>query len=763
MAALAFLAGILLVQKLPTIMSLWTVLWLLPTLLLSWRRPQLFFLPVFVAGLVYATAYAGYILEQQVPDALQGKDIQVQGKIIDIPKRSNKSTRFLFEVDNATYQQQKVTIPSRIMLRFYYNKRRQNRSFQAGQHWQFTVRLKRPHGFQNPGGFDYEAYLFRNAIRATGYVRPQPVPRYLDAETSDWSLARFRQQLGNQIWQQTKNKSLAGMMIALANGNRDRLTDEQWTRMRQTGTSHLVAISGLHVGLVAGFVFLLIRRLWCYSSVLTDLWPAQKAAALFAIAVAAVYAAMAGFSVPTQRALIMLTVVMGAIIIQQRMLFSKLLAMALVLVLLRDPMASIDIGFWLSFSAVTFIAYAAQQSRVRDGRVFGLLRIQWAIFVGLLPLMLLFFQSASVISPVANLIAVPVFGFVVVPLVLTGCVALFIFPHWQQNIFFDWAAGSIELIWELLDKMITYGPKTLYLPEPLGWMIVCAFVGALMLLAPGGWPGRWLGVIWIAPLFVIKPMAPKPAEVWLTLLDVGQGLAVVVRTHKHTLVFDTGPRFNQQFDTGKAVVLPYLYSQGIGHINRLVISHGDNDHIGGARSILSEIPADDIITSVKDRIPGSFLCQAGQHWQWDLVNFQVIHPDFDPPESDNNSSCVLRISSVYGSILLPGDIEAQAEQRLLESSTIVLESDVMVAPHHGSKTSSTDAFLDAVNPDVVLIPAGYRNRYRHPHVSITQRYRRHGIRTYGSAESGAVTVRLSAQGMAISEFRKQNRRYWFNF
>ena len=270
-----------------------------------------------------------------------------------------------------------------------------------------------------------------------------------------------------------------------------------------------------------------------------------------------------------------------------------------------------------------------------------------------------------------------------------------------------------------------------------------------------------MGLIWIAPLFVIKPAGPAQGEVWLTMLDVGQGLAVVVRTREHTLVYDTGPKFNHRFDTGRAVVAPFLRAQGVGSIDQLLISHGDNDHIGGARSLMVEIPVNEIISSVPDRLPGATNCYNGQNRVWDQVSFRILHPDKGKFTAGNNASCVLLIASKYGSVLLSGDIEAMAEQYLIENYPDDLTVRILVAPHHGSKTSSTRKFLETVQPEVALFSTGYRNRYRHPHPGVTERYHRLGIRTYVSPATGAVEIRLTADGMAISTYRTDNKRYWF--
>lgn len=761
--ALAFLAGILLVQHAPVLMPLWAACFLVPVVMLVWFRPQYLPLAVLVFGYFWATWQAGVLLSQSVPSELEGRDVQVAGQILDIPVRIDRTTRFHFSVRDAVWQGQNVDLPQKVLLRFYHTRETDSLRFGSGENWKFTVRLKRPHGFQNPGGFDYEATLFRQGVRATGYVRARPLPQRVASEgAAEFNLAGERQWLEDQIRQRIADQSLAGMIVALANGNRNYLSDDQWQRLRVTGTNHLVAISGLHIGLVAGLIYFLVRHLWSLSVRLTLLWPSQKAAAVAALLAAVVYSAMAGFSVPTQRALSMLAIVMLAVITQRHLGLSTLLASALIVVLLVDPLSAMEFGFWLSFCAVAVIAYALQDRKQKNG-LKQLAWVQWAVSVGLVPLMIVFFQTLSLTAPLANFIAVPLYSFLIVPLVLLGSLAIYVFPAWESNLLLNAAAWCIESCQWILDRIIEYGPSSWILPDPPLWAFICGVIGIFLLLAPRAWPGRWLGLIWISPLFLIEPARPGTDEVWLTLLDVGQGLAAVVRTRERTLVFDTGPRFSDRFDTGSAVVLPYLRSQGVKRIDELLVSHGDNDHIGGAKSVMAGIPVSRVRSSVPDRFEDATPCQAGQDWNWNGVRFSILHPrKGDSYASDNNGSCVLKVISRFGAVLLPGDIEADAEHILVSHYREKLGADVMVVPHHGSKTSSTIELLDAVKPDTVLIPSGYRNRYRHPHPSVEKRYQERGINMRTSPQSGAIEIRMTRQGRTISAYRVENRRYWFN-
>ncbi len=682
----------------------------------------------------------------------------IEGYIAEIPQKTERGVRFTFDVTDATRDEREVKIPNRILLNSYTRDRR----FGVGEHWRFVVRLKRPHGFQNPGGFDYEGYLFGNGIRATGYIRRAEQPGGLLRHSPVYAIDRLRQGLGNRIRQLLAQHELVGIVVALANGDRRGITDAQWNTLRRTGTNHLMAISGLHIGLVAGFVFFLTRWLWALSGTTVLRWPAPKVAAVAALVAALVYAALAGFSVPTQRAMIMLAVAMGAVLLQRRLPPTYLLAIALMLVLFHDPLSVMGAGFWLSFAAVAVIVlfiHGRTGARI-DWRRLGYL--QWGIALGLLPLMLVFFQQVSLVGPLANLVAVPVFGLLVVPLTLLGAVGLFFLPAALSGFIFQAALWPLALVWAMLEYLAGL-PYSLWVQHSPGyWALACGLIGTAMLLAPAGWPARWLGAVWLLPTFLLRPPAPATAEIWFTLLDVGQGLSAVVRTQTHTLVYDTGPRFSARFDTGRAVVVPYLRSQGIHRIDTLIISHGDNDHIGGAQSVLETLEVVRVLSSVPARLSNAHACRRGQRWRWDGVDFAILHPPAGSSLRGNNASCVLRVASPYGNVLLPGDIEAKAERELVAHERSQLNASVLVVPHQGSKTSSTEPFVEAVLPQLALFPVGYRNRFGHPHADVKQRYLIHGAQSYESPMHGAVEIRLRRGGIETSSYRERNRKYWFH-
>ena len=752
-AAIAFLGGILVVQQLAALPSLFSALALIPAVALAFWHPRWLVVVFFVAGFIWVGFRAELILHQRLVPELEGRDIVVEGVVAGLPQPTQYGTRFAFDVKQARLDGVPVFVPGRIRLSAGRDLRAQ-----AGDRWRLTVRLKRPHGLQNPGGFDYEAYLFRERLRATGYVRSEPLPARLGEGGGLYRIHRLRQQLGSRMRALMPENAYAGLIVALANGDQGGVTDEQWETLNRTGTLHLVAISGLHISLIAGLTFWLVRFLWALPGTPTLWLPAPLAGALGGFGAACVYAALAGFVIPTQRALIMLAVAMGAVLVRRRPAPSQTLAAALLVVLLYDPFAVMAPGFWLSFLAVAVIIYVVYAER--GGRTlwrkWG--QLQWAIAVGMLPLMLWLFQRTSLVAPAANLLAVPVFELAVVPVTLAGALGAGLGLDGLAAWLFQAGGALLGWLWRALAFLASFEYAQWVQHRPPAWTLLCGLLGAALLLAPRGWPARTIGGVWLLPIFLVHPAVPGPGEVWFTLLDVGQGLAAVVRTETRVLVYDTGARWSARADAGRSVVIPYLRTNGITRIDTLLVSHGDNDHAGGAASVVRALPVGRVLSGAPD-VAGE-PCRAGQRWRWDGVEFALLGPP-GPPGDSNDASCVLHVRGPYGAILLPGDIEATAEHSLVQRAGERLRADILIAPHHGSRTSSSAEFLDAVRPRHVAFPVGYRNRYRHPHALVVERYRTRGVQLHDSPSGGALEFRLRADGIDLSAYRARARRYWF--
>jgi competence protein ComEC len=747
-AVLFFLAGIVSVQHLNVLPNSAQLIFLgLMLAVLVWLR---FSRPAsFVAGFVWAVLFA-IQGPHSLEETLQGQELRLNGRVVDLPVVEADRTKFNFVVERPG-----AGIPDKLRLSWYYPQR----AVKAGQYWQLTVKLKQAHGRFNPGTFDYEFWLFSQGVGATGYVRNKPEPRLIDDQSIPVELSVWRQSIAERLQQILGTKRYQGLITALTMGDRSKLSQEAWEVLRKTGTVHLVAISGLHVGLVAGLVYLLTFRGWSYVGSLS-ISPA-KISVILALFTAIFYAALAGFALPTRRALIMIVVVFSALYLQRNVTSLHTLGLALLAILILDPLAVSSASFWLSFAAVLLILYSLSSRLERVGYWRSAIKIHWVTALGLAPLVMLYFQQVSLIAPLANLIAVPIISLLVVPIALLATLFLLALPELSSWLFsiVDWI---VHYLWILLTVLSELGFVALNTIQPPVYAVCLAFVGILLILAPKGIPARYLGVLLCLP--VVFPILDKPptGEFRLTLLDVGQGLASIVETNEHVLVFDTGAKYSDQFDMGSAVVIPVLRYRGVNSIDKVVISHGDNDHKGGLQAILNAMPVGEVISSETkiENLPKLVICQRGLQWAWDRVTFEFLAPPQAAFSSENDNSCVLRVTNGRQTILLTGDIEQEAEGWLVDQYGSALASSVLISPHHGSRTSSGLEFLQHVDPDVVLIPAGFRNRFAFPHQEVLQRYQAEEIAWMNTADQGAVTVTTRQALLQIESSRKTNGHYW---
>ena len=751
--AIGFVSGVSAVQQLSSLPGAWAfALVILAFGLLAYFK--LHVPALFVFGIFWALAFAGIRLGQNLPTTERQAAI-VEGVIHTIPQPVDHGLRFDFDI-RRTIEPAGLTLPSHVRLSWYNSRI----SVRAGERWRLRVKLKPPHGMLNPGGFDYEQSLFAQGIRAVGYVTDSPGNRRLDAADNPYSFRVWRQALYDRLSAALNGGPLAGIIKALIMGADDEITPAQWDVLRRTGTTHLVAISGSHIGLVAGFVFFVARRVW--SGLGAMRWSPPSIAAISAFTAALFYSALADFAIPTQRAMIMIGIVMGAVIGQRHLNGFHVLATALFAVVLYDPLAVLSPGFWLSFTAVALIFFAVSYRRGEISGWRAMMQVNWTTSLGLAPLLMLFFQQVSLISPIANLFAVPVIGLLLIPVCLTGALLLPILPVAGEGLL-SFASRLLEWIWPFLQRLAELPVAQWTHAEPPFWTIPLASAGFVLLLSPKGIPARWLGLVLAVPAVTAQPDRPPPAGFRLTLLDVGQGLGAVVETREHLMIFDTGARFGSRFDIGSAVIEPYLRHQGMERIDALIVSHGDNDHIGGARLLLERFAVGRTYTSVPEKLPefSTETCKAEQSWEWDGVKFEMLAP-IEKSEHENDNSCVLKVSGSGGSALLTGDIEKTGERLLVDHYGHYLASDILVVPHHGSNTSSSHDFLAAVKPYYALIPAGYLNRYGFPHRAVLQRYRDMNIPALNTAETGALTVFVDnlQDDLKLESYRRENGRYW---
>ncbi|MGN6388973.1 MAG: DNA internalization-related competence protein ComEC/Rec2 [Burkholderiaceae bacterium] len=736
-----------------------------------------------LCGFLWAALLAQHRLADALPPSLEGHDVTVAGVVDSLPDRFAQGVRFHFRIEKVLDADgdPPAVLPERVALSWYAPRGGHSGhagDVRAGERWRLTVRLKRPHGNANPGGFDYEAWLLEQDLRATGYVRDNDGPRgnaRLDAfvPTPNDIIERGRGWLRARILAALPDAPYAGVIVALVIGDQRGIDQSDWDVFNRTGISHLVSISGLHITMIAGLFGWLAGALWRRSfftgAELPLRLPAQKVAALAGALAALVYVALAGFGVPAQRTLVMLSVVAFALWTGRIASLPQVLAAALLAVVALDPWAVLWPGFWLSFGAVAVILYAAgDEGRAAAGwraRFGAATRMQYAITVGLIPLTLLLFGQVSLVSPLANAIAIPLVSLLVAPLSLFGSVLPAPLCGWVLH----GAHWLVAQLAALLGHLAALPAAVWAAPQPSWPLFLLGLGGTAWLLAPRGWPARWLGLFCWLPLAANAPARPVEGALWVTAFDVGQGMALLVETPHHRLLYDTGPAYSPESDAGGRVILPYLKARGIGALDAVVISHNDNDHSGGALSLFEAIDVGWAATSLASdspivrAAPHHRHCEAGQAWNWDGVRFEMLYPTpavYDgPPGKPNARSCTLKITLGSRSILLAGDIEAPQEAELLRTSAQDLRATVLLAPHHGSGTSSTLPFLEAVHPEVAVFQVGYRNRFRHPKPEVFARYGALGIRRLRTDQTGAVAMRFGDR-LDIEEYRTEHGRYW---
>ncbi|MGH8582191.1 MAG: DNA internalization-related competence protein ComEC/Rec2 [Gammaproteobacteria bacterium] len=709
-----------------------------------------------VLGFAWALWRAGAVLTAELPLELEGETLQIEGRIAGLPRQRGDSLQFELDTARMLALGREWPGPARMRLSWY----RTAPQLIPGEHWRLAVRVKRPYGFSNPGGFDYEGWLFQQRIRATGYVIGGRHNQRLAPAQGAW-LERWRQVLERRLERALAGYPQAGVVTALAIGVQEGIASAQWRVFNATGTSHLISVSGLHIALVAGIGFVLGRWGWSLAGRGALYLPAPRAGALIGLLAAALYAALAGFSVPTQRSLVMVAVLMLGLLRDERLASAELLALALLAVLLIDPLAVMAAGFWLSFGAVAFIVYGMQARHGKPSLWWRIGRVHLVVALGLTPLLLMLFGQDPLIGPIANLVAVPYVSLLVLPLVLIGS-ACAGFAETFAAYCLQVAAILLDWLWIYLDWWSRFDTMLWQRPLPAGWAIAAGSVGVALLLMPRGMPARWLGLVWCLPLLVYTPQRPATGEIWFSLLDVGQGLAALVQTHRHALLFDAGARYSERFDAGRAVILPYLREQGIRALDTVIISHADNDHRGGWPGVREAVPVARVLTSAPALIEGPQVrpCRAGAHWEWDGVQLAILHPPAQAIGSENNQSCVLRVSNRDHAVLLTGDIEVEAERQLIEHYAGDLKAQILVAPHHGSHSSSSPEFIEAVAPAYVLFPVGYRNRYGFPAADIVARYTARGARVYNSAAEGMIRFEIGTAIAPPYRHRAFSRRYW---
>ena len=754
---------------------------------------------------------------------LEGRDILITGQVLTMPQFVEEGVRFRFDVASARINGEVVRLPPQIFLGWYAafgakaskaqppvqpvstsdsengelaefspEQQRQPQTLRAGERWEMTVRLKAPHGNSNPYGFDYELWLWEQGLQATGYVRSGPKDTPPKKLGSSWQhpVERARQSVREAIFERIDDRKLAGVLAALVVGDQNAIERVDWDVFRATGVAHLMSISGLHITMFAWAASLVIAWLWRRSVRWTPALclglPASAAGAWGGLLLAALYALFSGWGVPAQRTIWMLATVVLLRQSGKQWPWPFVWLLAMVVVVLLDPWALMQAGFWLSFVAVGVLFAtdsganydqikranrlidAENQSEKRSAPIWlarpiaGLAnsaREQWIVTLALTPLSLLLFNQVSLVGLLANAFAIPWVTLVVTPLAMTG---VFWAPLW------DVAAWAVGLLAFFLQWLAAWPLASISVAAAPLWCAIAGVVGGVLLAMRLPWHWRALGVPLMLPVLLWQPLRPVDGQFEILGADIGQGNALVVRTAGHTLVYDTGPRFSSESDAGSRVLVPLLRAMGE-RVDTLMLSHRDLDHIGGAPAVLAMQPQAHLISSIEDThelqtLKKSTRCVAGQHWRWDGIEFEVLHPaagDYDVRAKSNAMSCVLRISNGSQTALLAGDLEARQELRLVADLQVrgKLAAHFLLMPHHGSKTSSSAAFLDAVKPQLALAQAGYRNRFGHPVPLVLERYRERGIQVVKSPSCGAATWRSTQPDEVLCQ-RQTGARYW---
>ncbi len=766
--AMACLMGDLYLQTfsaLPSTLFLFTLLIIsgLISAILS-RYVRYYYLPfIFVFTIVWSAWYANELLSWSLPNQFEGKSIWVTGYIASLPVQEAFGSRFEFAIDTIkeTHIQSQLGAAK---VRLVWHGAEQ--PLRVGDHYQLLVRLKRIHAPQNPGTFDFEAWALQKRIRAIGYVVTHTHNQLLSHHWYHYPIDQIRQAFQDNIRRYSPSSRTAPWLMALIIGERNGISPEDWQVLRNTGTNHLMAIGGLHIGILAGLIYVFFSWWWRLIPTLPLYFPAKQAGACAALITAFIYSLLAGFSIPTQRANLMLTVFMFALLSRRQINVWQSWSLAMVIVILINPLDVMTESFWLSFGTLALIIYGMSGRLAPNGYWWKWGRMQWVVGIGLLPLTLALFQECTFMSFIANSLAIPWMEFFILPCCFLSSIFLFLSPSLAHCLL--WIADqSLSGLWNLLTWLSHFQFLTWQSAMPNSTILILTLLGLLLLLVPAGFPGRWLGIIWLLPLIYYQPTMPALGDIKMTLLDVGQGLSVIVQTKNHYLVYDAGPKYADTLNAGDSIIIPYLRSIGVNHIDMLVISHGDSDHIGGAQSLIHALPVITIKTSVPDKfneLAKASYCLRGQTWNWDHVQFEFISPPDNNFNQGNDSSCVLRIDNGQQSILLPGDIEKKAEHYLLTHSLDNLRSDILIAPHHGSKTSGLPKFISATHPHYVLYAVGYRNHYHFPHATVVQNYRKINAIQFNTANHGAIyfEVKKNQPILPTDLYRLSHKRYWMD-
>ena len=734
---LAFICAIVLLAQLPYLPSWQQILLALPCvylLLAYWRR-------ALARGFCLGLLLGYYSMYTSVTDRIPlAQTVWLEGTVSSLPQITSRGIQFNFDVMHPADI-------GRVKLSSYHPLGLEQP--RVGEQWRLLCKLQPPKGLVNSALFDYDAWLLSRHINATGYVRQHPENSRLEAAGWRFIHHQLRARLRQAVFKHLPDTEARGLLIALLIGENTQISPQTWQTLSDTGTNHLMIISGLHIGLVAAFTLLLFKLLCRHNR-----W-----ALALSMLVTVFYGSLAGFGLPVQRAIVMALIALAAVSLRRSLNVVALYLYAMLFVLCLNPLAMLGAGFWLSFGAVLALIYGFSGRRNAIGvkyRLLDWLRAQWLIWIASAPLLLCWVMQWSLIGLLVNLIAIPIVGIAIVPVLLISTPLLG----------FDLPGAS--LLMALTEQMLTwllwvlrfFGDMSLvvYRTRTDLWPLVVGVLGAYLLLSPRRLKLRWLGLIFFIPLFQPKPPDLNHGDFKLTLMDVGQGLAIMINTRQHLVVYDAGPAYGSRFDAGKQILVPTIRMSGHRRVDRFILSHGDLDHAGGAGALQSSLPI--LLQYAGDQPQGVDAvshCLKGQSFQYDGVAFSFIAGSVG--ETTNNRSCVLRVAGQGIAVLLPGDIEYKTEAQLMNAGLAPV--DLLIAPHHGSASSSSPGFLNLLGAHTVLISAGFQNRFRHPHGIVIRRYKAREMQIFNTATEGQIEVLVTRQGIDISSARRKNPRFWY--
>jgi competence protein ComEC len=685
--------------------------------------------------------------------------VWLTGKVDNLPIYKSNKVKFTFKV-NELSNEVKV---NKLLVSWYDNKQFQSENTEyllrklpevkAGQTWKFKLKIKPIHGYQNPGSFDYSQWLFRNAYDATASVKEA----VLVAETNSYDIkSKFnlvRAKISKLIKQKFPSKRVQSLIQALTIGDKSLISFDDSTLFQDTGTAHLIAISGLHIGLIA-FVGVLFGRLlfWIWVNERVNRF---KYEAVFAVMFSLFYALLAGMSIPTIRALVMVVLFSIAHAYKKRITRWQAWSYAMLVVLLIDPFSVLDMGFWFSFGAVATLMFSFTGRKQNPSKWQAFIKAQLVILIGLMPLMVVVFKQINLLTPFANILVLPLASLLIIPLIFASLL-VYVISETMAGFLFHLVNKTSEILFWILDYLQQFNFLKISISHQNLYALATLLIISFVLLLPRLFRWRFLSAFLVIP-FLLTPKSPlKNKEFKVNLLDVGQGLSVIITTQNNTMIYDTGAKFDSGFSLVDSVILPFLQTSNIENINMLILSHGDNDHAGGAKKLIEYFEN----IKVLDVVGQHQACLYPESWLWDGVLFEVLSPFELIPYFGNNSSCVVKVSSEYGSILLTGDIEEAVEFRLVSQFKQKIQSDILLVPHHGSRSSSGEDFIDAVKPEYALNSSGYANQFNHPHPLIKQSYKDKAIKFLDTQDKGMVEVVFKRKSIQTSQYLDKHHHFW---